>query len=274
MLEYVFMQRALICGAILGIAIPCVGVIVVYKRLSMMGDALSHSSLAGVAAGLIAGIQPVFAATIACLIAGSAIEFVRRHFHGRDELAISIIMSFGIGLAGVLSGFVPNAASFSSFLFGSIVAMGADEVWACIIAGVIVVSMCLMLRREFFLVTLDERSAKLAGVPTNFTNAIFTLVTALAISVGSRTVGALVVSSMMVIPVACAMQLARSWRNTVLLSCTIGFLVSMAGIICSYDFGLKPGGTIVLLGVALFLLILIVNKVRNYVLTAKSKKRA
>jgi zinc transport system permease protein len=256
MFEYAFMQRAFLAGIIIGVAIPCVGVVVVFKRLSMMGDALSHASLAGVAAGLIGGIDPVLGATIACLGAAGAVEAARRRFEGHAELAIAVVMSCGIGLAGVLSGFVPNAASFSSFLFGSIVAVSDDELAAVAAVGTGVLVLCILLRKELFLVTLDERAARVSGVNVRLVNAIFVLMTAFAVSVGARTVGALIVSSMMVVPVACTLQFARGWRQTVIASCAVGLLITALGLTVSYAFGLKPGGTIVLLGIALLLLLI------------------
>lgn len=257
MFEYLFMQRAFIAGLILGVAVPCIGVVVVLKRLSMMGDALSHTSLAGVAGGLIAGISPVLGATIACVAAAFGIEVVRRRFAGHAELAIAIIMSCGIGLAGVLSGFVPNTASFSSFLFGSIVTVDGGELVGVALVGAVVLTVFFLMRKELFLVTMDEDAARLAGVRVQLVNAAFVLLTALTVSVAARTVGALIVSSMMVVPVACALQLCGSWRQTILVSCTIGLLISAVGLTVSYVFGLKPGGTIVLIGVALLAVILI-----------------
>ena len=257
MFEYVFMQRAFIAGLILGAVVPLIGVVVVLKRLSLMGDALSHTSLAGVAGGLIAGIDPVLGATVACVTAAAGIEVVRRRFAGHAEIAIAVIMSCGIGLAGVISGFVPNAASFSSFLFGSIVTVDDGELVGVALAGTAAGAMCLLLRRQLFLVTLDERSARLAGVHVGAMNALFMLITALAVSVAARTVGALIVSSMMVVPVACALQMARSWLQTVLLSCGIGLTITAVGLALSYELGLKPGGTIVLVGVALLASVLL-----------------
>ncbi|RRF91571.1 MAG: metal ABC transporter permease, partial [Coriobacteriaceae bacterium] len=104
--------------------------------------------------------------------------------------------------------------------------------------------------------TLDERAARVSGVNVRLVNAIFVLMTAFAVSVGARTVGALIVSSMMVVPVACALQFARGWRQTVIASCAVGLLITALGLTVSYAFGLKPGGTIVLLGVALLLLLI------------------
>lgn len=254
MFEYAFMQRAFVAGVILGVAVPCIGVVVVLKRLSMIGDALSHTSLAGVAGGLIAGIDPVLGATIACLGAAGVVEVIRRRFEGRAELAIAVVMSCGIGLAGVLSGFVPNAASFSSFLFGSIVTVDDGELKAVAAVGLAVLAVCALMRKELFAVALDERAARVAGVRVRLVNAVFVVVCALAVSVASRTVGALIVSSMMVVPVACALQVARSWRQTIAISCGIGAAITAAGLAASFELGLKPGGTIVLIGVAVLAL--------------------
>lgn len=255
-LQYEFMQHAFLAGIILGAAIPCVGVVVVLKRLSMMGDALSHGSLAGVAGGLAAGIDPVLGATIACLGAAGAIELIRKRFKGHAELAIAIIMSLGVALAGIFSGFVKNSASFSSFLFGSIVAINDSELLAVGAIGLIVIAGCALMRRGLFLVTLDEQAARLAGVRVELVNAAFVIMTALAVSVGARTVGALVVSSMMVVPVACALQIARSWRQAVLISSAVGVAITAVGLVISFELGLKPGGTIILTGIALLLLII------------------
>ena len=263
MFEYAFMNHAFIAGMVLGAAIPCIGVIVVLKRLSMMGDALSHSSLAGVAGGLIAGVDPVAGSVVACLAAAGAIEFVRRRFEGHAELAIAIVMSCGVGLAGVLSGFVPSAASFSSFLFGSIVAISDDELIAAALVGAAVLGACILFRRQLFLVTLDEQAARLAGVRVKAVNALFVILTALTVAVGARTVGALVVSSMMVVPVACALQVAHSWKQSVAISCAVGLAITAAGLVLSFELGLKPGGTIVLVGVVLLLCIIVAKAIAH-----------
>ena len=116
-LEYDFMRRAFIVGILLAIIIPCIGIVVVLKRLSMISDALSHSSLAGVAAGLILGINPIVGAVITCVVSALSIEVIRKKIPRYSEMSIAIVMSAGIGLAGVLSGFVKSAANFNSFLF-------------------------------------------------------------------------------------------------------------------------------------------------------------
>ncbi len=255
--EYDFMRRAFIVGLLLAVIIPCIGIIVVLKRLSMIGDALSHTSLAGVAAGLIMGINPVLGAVVTCVLAALGIEAIRKKIPKYAEMSIAIIMSAGVGLAGVLSGFVKNAANFNSFLFGSIVSISDYEMIIVASISCAVLAAYILLFKELFYVAYDERSARLAGVPVKTVNFIFTILTAVTVSVAARTVGALIVSSMMVVPVACAMQFGKSFKQTVLYSIAFAVAFTAAGLFISYYGALKPGGTIVLTGVLCLLLILL-----------------
>ncbi len=269
--QYDFMRKAFIVGILLAVIIPCIGIIVVLKRLSMIGDALSHSSLAGVAAGLVMGINPVLGAVAACVAAALGIEAIRKKIPKFSEMSIAIIMSAGIGLAGVLSGFVKNAANFNSFLFGSIVAISDFELILVVVISCAVLLAFLLLYKELFYVAFDERAARLAGVPVKIINFIFTILTAITVSVAARTVGALIVSSMMVVPVACAMQFGKSYRQTVLYS--VGFAVgfTLVGLFVSYYARLRPGATIVLAGVACLLLILFIKWLIN-LFTVQARK--
>lgn len=263
MLQYAFMQRALAAGVIIGAAVPLVGVTVVLKRLSMIGDALGHASLAGVAAGLIAGMNPVAGAVVACVSSAFCIEGIRRAMPARADLAVAVIMAAGIGLAGVLSGFVPNSATFSSFLFGSIVTVGDAELAVVVGVGAAVILLCVLFARELFWVALDERAARLAGVRTGLVNAAFVLVCALTVSIASRTVGSLIVSSMMTVPVAAALSVARSWRQSVAVACAVGVASSLAGLTLSFYAGLRPGGAIVLVEVGILVLLITARGIRS-----------
>ena len=252
-LQYAFMQRAFLVGILLAVIIPCIGVIVVFKRLSMIGDALSHTSLAGVAIGLILGINPIVGAMAACLFAAFGIEAIRKKIPRYSELSIAIVLSVGVGLAGVLSGFVKNAANFNSFLFGSIVAISNFETALVVGISILVFFIFIVLYKELFFIAFDEQAAALSGVPVKLVNTVFTILTAITVSVASRTVGALIVSSLMVVPVATAMILAKSYKQTVLQSILFAIAATVIGLVISYYTGLKPGGIIVLTGVFLFL---------------------
>lgn len=257
--QYEFMRRAFLAGLLLAVMIPCIGMIVVLKRLSMIGDALSHTSLAGVAAGLLMGINPIAGAMVACIIAALGIEAVRKKLRRYSELSISIVMSAGVGLAGILSGFVQSSSGFNSFLFGSIVAISDGELWLVVATAIVVLVVFLLLYRELFFVAFDERGARLAGVPVKTVNFIFTILTAVTVSIAARTVGALIVSSMLVIPVVCAMQLGRSFRQTLLLAVGFGVGFTVIGLFTAYYLQLRPGATIVLTGVCVLTVLLVVK---------------
>ncbi|MBP7401510.1 MAG: metal ABC transporter permease [Clostridia bacterium] len=254
-LEFAFMRRAFLVGLLLAVIVPCIGVVTVFRRMSMVGDALSHSSLAGVAVGLLAGFNPVIGAIGASLAGATAIEVIRKRIPRYAEMAIAIVMSAGIGLAGVLSGFVQNAAGFSSFLFGSIVAISDLELGVVVTVAVVVLVSFLLLYKELFYLAYDEQAARIAGVPVRLVGPLFTLLTAVTVSVAARTVGALVVSSLMVVPTACAMTVARSYRQTVVFSAGFGVLFVLIGLTFSYYARLRPGGTIVLVGIACLLVL-------------------
>lgn len=259
LLQYDFMRKAFIVGILLAIIIPCIGIIIVLRRLSMTGDALSHTSLAGVALGLIGGYNPVLGASIACIIAAFGIEFIRKKLPRYAEISIAVVMSCGVGFAGVLSGFVNNSSNFNSFLFGSIVAITDFELWLVVGISLLVMLVFVLLYKELMHMTFDEDSARLSGIPVKTVNTIFTLLTALTVSVASRTVGSLIISSLMVIPVACGMQIGKSFKQTLLCSICFAVLFTVIGLTLSFYQGLKPGGTIVLTGVVFLVLIMLLK---------------
>ena len=260
MFEYEFMRKAFVVGLLLSTIIPCIGVVIVLKRLSMLGDALSHTSLAGVAGGLILGINPVLGSVIFTLISGLSIDVFRKKFPRYSEISIAITMSAGVGLAGVLSGFTSNSAGFSSFLFGSIVAITNFELYLVIILSIFVMLSFILLYKELMYISFDETGAKLIGIRVKLINFIFTILTALTVSIAARTVGALIISSIMVIPVACAMRISKSYKWTVIIAIIIAIISTIIGLTLSFYYGLKPGGTIVLTSIIFLIISMIIKK--------------
>lgn len=255
-----FMQRALIVAILISIITPLIGNIIVLKRLSTIGDALSHSSLAGVAIGLCFGFNPILTAIIFSILSALTIEFIRRSFSNYSEIATAIVLSFAVGITAIFSGFVKNTASFNSFLFGSIVAISPFELYTVIILSVVVLIVMVILYRELFYISFDEESASLSGVHVKTVNLIFTLLTAIVVSIAARTVGALVISSLMIIPVACSMLISRSYKQNAILSVIFAFFFTISGLILTAFFDLKPGGTIVLIGIAVLLVIVLFHR--------------
>lgn len=259
--EYLFMQRAFVVGILLAAVVPlrrngrCLQTSFHDRRCTFPYVALpaSQQDFCWVSIRWRAQQQPVWQRP-------SALRR-RRKLPRYSEMSISIIMSAGIGLAGVLSGFVKNSANFNSFLFGSIVAISDAEMISVIVVSVVVLVLFLLLYKELFYISLDERSARLAGVPVGVVNFIFTIMIAVTVSVAARTVGALMVSSMMVVPVACAMQLGKNFKQTVWYAVGLNVLFMIIGLFAAFYLGLKPGGTIVLVGVAALLIIFIGKRI-------------
>lgn len=248
--QYDFMLRAFFVAAIIAVIAPCIGVPIVLKRLSAIGDATSHSALAGIALGLVLDVNPILGAVLFSLFAVLGIEALRKAFGKYSEIAAVVVMSAGIGLTAVLSGFITNgSANLTSFLFGSIVAVSDFELYLTAGLGVTVIIVSLLLYRELFFVTFDEEAARLSGVKAGAVNLALMTLTAITVSAASRIVGALMISSLLVIPVASAMMIAKSYKQTVWISILLAEAFTMSGLFISYYLDLRPGGTIVLLGV-------------------------
>lgn len=216
-----------------------------------------HSALAGIAFGLLLGINPILGAVMFSIFAVIGIEVFRKSFGKYSEIATVVVMSAGIGLTAVLSGFITNGSTnINSFLFGSIVAITDFELYLTIGLGIAVIITSILLYKELFFVTFDEEAAKLAGVPVGGINLVLMLLTAVTVSVASRIVGALMISSLLVIPVAAAMMIAKSYKQTIWWSIAFAEFFTVAGLFISYYLDLRPGGTIVLLGVVFLIVIM------------------
>lgn len=248
--SYGFMLRAFLTAGIIAIIAPCIGVPIVLKRLSAIGDAASHSALSGIAFGLVFNINPILGAVLFSLFAVLGIEALRKSFGKYSEIATVVVMSAGIGLTAVLSGFIMNGSSnLNSFLFGSIVAISDFEMYLTIVLGIAVIIVSALLYKELFFITFDEEAARLSGVKTGAVNFVLMTLTAVTVSVASRVVGALMISSLLVIPVAAAMMIAKSYKQTMWISILLAEVFTIGGLFISYYLDLRPGGTIVLLGV-------------------------
>lgn len=262
-LNYAFMQRALLTGIILAVALPLIGVTLVLRRTSMMGDALSHISLAGVAGGLAASIDPVLGALVAGVLGAFCINTIRRQMPRYADVAIAVVSAVGAGLAGILSAYIGNTRSLDSYLFGSIVAVSDAELALVVVLGMVVLAFALLFRRALLVLAIDERTARSCGVPVVLVDTIFAVVTGVVVSISARTIGSLVVSSMLVLPVAASLQLTRGYRNAILVAVLISFVCVVIGLICSYYLGWKPGGTVVVLSAAVLVVSLIVARARR-----------
>ncbi|HBT19827.1 MAG TPA: metal ABC transporter permease [Peptococcaceae bacterium] len=252
------MQRALTAGIIVGIICPIIGIFLVLRRLSLIGDTLSHISLAGVAAGLTAGFNATITAMLFALGGSLGIEYLRRHYSKYAELATAITMSSGMGLAVILISLGRgNTASVLCYLFGSIASVTKMDLFIMAAVGLIVVVSIIVLYWPLFFIAFDEEGARIAGIPVNKINLYFTVLTAITVAVSMRIVGILLVSSLMIIPAATSMQIAKSFKASVYISVAAALLSVVSGLVLSFYFSLAPGGTIIMF--SLFILLLVIS---------------
>lgn len=250
MFKYEFMRTAFIVGGILAIIIPLIGVVVVFKGMSMVGDALSHTSLAGITLGIILGVNPLWLAIGLSVVSALVLDYIQRKYPQHKELSIAIVMSLGIGLSALFLNFMHEASNFNTYLFGSIVSIGSSDVGIALILAFIIVVASIYFYRDFFYIAYDEEAALLAGINVRRSSLVFTILTAITVSLASRIIGALVVSSLLVIPIAAAMRITPSYKMTFFISMGFSLMSLYTGLTVSYYLNLAPGGVIVLSSLA------------------------
>jgi zinc transport system permease protein len=256
MFQYVFMQNALMASVLISILFPIVGVFLVLKRYSMMGDTLSHASFAGVAIGLILGYNPILCAFIFTALCGLSIEFLRDYYKKYAELILVILLTFSVGIGITLVSTGKAGANVNSYLFGSILTVTKSDLLIMLVLSVVSIVTLYSLYNELLYITFDEESAKISGVKVKVINYVFALLVGATISVSLRILGILVMSSMIALPVATALQMNKGFKHTLIYSILFGFIDIIFGLFISYYINCAPGGTIALTSVAVLIIII------------------
>jgi len=250
-----FMIKALTAAAVTGLATPAVGTYLVQRRLSLMGDGIGHISVTGVALGILAGTSPTVTAVIVAIIGAVAIEALRASGRASGDVALALIFYGGLAGGLMLVSFAGNGAlALQTFLFGSITTLTSTDVWVSGSLAVVVIVLCLTLLPQLFSVANDEDYARTTGLSVPLYNVLVSVLAAVTVSVAMRTVGLLLVSALLVIPVATAQQFARGFRSTMLSAMVAGLLASVTGVVISAYVDVPPGSTIVLVALAGFAL--------------------
>ena len=252
------MQIAFAVAILLGISLPLVGSTAVYKRLSSSGDALAHSSLAGVAIGLASGLSPLWMSVIACIVSFLFIEVMRKKFAKFSEIGVVIVLSGAIGIAGILSRYT-SASNFDSYLFGSILLISNRELIICSVLTLVIVLFSILFYPQIFSILYSESESKVNRIPVTLLNFIMDLLLSITIAIGSKIVGSLVVSSLIVLPTATALQFRKGYKTTMILSLIFSILSMTIGLTVSYYLDWKPGATIVTLSVILLILVFFIK---------------
>jgi len=249
-----YMQLALAAGLVVGACAPLIGTFLVHKRLSLMGDGVGHVAFAGVAAGLLAGVSPLWTALGAAVVGAVGIEWLRLRGRASGDLALAVFFYSGIAGGVVLTGLAGSLdAGVLSYLFGSILTVSPADTVAIVALGAAILAAVALGWRAMFAVVLDEESARVAGLPVDALSLGLAALAAVTVVAAMRVVGVLLVAALMVLPVGTAQRLARSFRATLAWAVAVGTASVVAGLVAARAAGLAPGATIVLVAAGAFL---------------------
>jgi zinc transport system permease protein len=254
-----FMVRAMLAALFTGLAAPAVGTYLVQRRLALMGDGIGHVAVTGVALGLLTGTSPTWTAVVVATLGAVLIEVIRERGHANGDVALALLFYGGIAGGVLITGIADQRASqLHAYLFGSITTISVGDVWVTMGLAALVVLVCVGLLPQLFAVAQDQEFARVAGLNVRFYNVLVAVLAAVTVTVAMRTVGLLLVSALMVVPVATAQQVTRSFRTTLGLAMVLGTAASVGGLVlsayASYQWRVSPGPTIVVLALAGFVL--------------------
>ena len=264
-LTYGFMQLALLAAFFVGLAAPMVGVFLVQRRLSLIGDGMGHVALAGVAVGVVTHQAPVLTALVFAVLAAVGIELVRARGRTSADVALAVMFYGGIAMGVVVISRGDSPTSLDSYLFGAISLTTEADVKGFAALALLVVGVTWALRPRLFAVANDEEYARATGMRVTALNITLAVLTAVTVVVAMRVVGLLLISALMIVPNATAQLVARSFRSAIRIAVVIGVVCSVGGVTLSYYVDTPAGGTIVLLAIALFLLAASYSSLRDRV---------
>jgi len=252
-LTLAFMQRALIAAALAGLASPAIGTYIVQRRLALLGDGLGHVAIAGVGLALLTGAAPLPLAAVICVAGAVLIELLRQKGRATGDIGLAVLFYGGLA-AGVLMASVAGqgAGGLQSYLFGSLVTVSPGDLRLVVALTAVVLVAAVGWWPQLFAVCADEDYATALGLPVRFYNFLIVVLAAITVATAMRTVGLLLVSALMVIPVATAQNLSRGFAAGLAGAMALGLVVSVGGVFVSYAADLAPGATIVLLSIVLF----------------------
>lgn len=264
-LSYDFMQRALLAVVAISIFAPILGIFLILRRQSLMSDTLSHVSLAGVALGVLLGISPTWSTILVVTVAAVILEYLRTVYKNYMEISTAILMSLGLAVSLMIMSKSNNASSVSldQYLFGSIITISKEQVIALFAIAVIILVLTMLFIRPMYILTFDEDTAFVDGLPVRLMSILFNVVTGIAIALTIPAAGALLVSTIMVLPASIAMRLGKNFTSVIFIGILIGFLGMVAGIFLSYWWETPASATITIIFIGIFLIISIFSLLKK-----------
>jgi zinc transport system permease protein len=273
-LQYGFIQRALVSGVAVAITCSVVGLFLVLRRQSLFADALSHMAFGGIAIGLFANLYPIWTAFIVSIFAALGITKLRESTKIPPDSAVAVLLSAGLAVGVILIGLAGGfTLDLYSFLFGSILLVSMQDQEIILVASALILSILYFIYRELVYIAFDEEQAQVSGINVSRLNYIFIVLASIVVITSIRLVGVLLISSLIVIPNITAMMFGKGFKKTAMISVSIGILSVLTGIVISYIMNLAPGGTIVLVSVTVFLAAIITRDLNKRTMTGSRQRK-
>ncbi len=248
-----FMQRALIAAILTGLVAPAIGTYVVQRRLSLLGDGLGHVAIAGVGLALLTHSSPLPVAVLVCIAGAVGIELLRERGRATGDVALAVLFYGGLASGVLMAGAAgQGAGTLSNYLFGSLTSVTSQDLAIVAVLGVVVLVAAVGLAPQMFAVCADEDFARVLGLRVRAYNLLIVVLAAITVTTAMRTVGVLLVSALMVIPVATSQNLFKGFRAGLYGAMAIGVVVAISGVFGSFYANVPPGAFIVVLAIAAF----------------------
>lgn len=248
-----FMIRALIAAFLAGLIAPAIGLYIVQRRLALLGDGLGHVAIAGVGLALATGTAPLPMAVAVCVAGAVIVELLRQSGKATGDVGLAILFYGGLAAGVLLTGLSgQGTGALAQYLFGSLLTLSEADLWVIVVLGLLVLVPAVGMLPQLFAATTDEEYARTLGLPVRRYNLLIVVLAAITVTVSMRTVGLLLVSALMVVPVASASNLLRGFRTTLYGAMGLGVASALLGVVGSYFGDVAPGSLIVLVAIGFF----------------------
>ncbi len=262
--SYPFVTRALVSGVLISLAASLLGVNLVLKRFSMLGDGLSHVSFGTAAIALALGVAPLKLSIPIVIIAAVLLLRLNKSSRMKGDAAIAVVSSgalaIGIAVATVTTGFNTD---ISNYMFGSILSMSQSDLYISIAVSVVVILLCILFYNKFLVVSFDEDFALASGTRVSFYNTLSAVLTAVVVVIGMRMMGALLISSIITVPVLSAMRVCKRYKSVNCLAAVISVSAFTAGLIISFFYDIPAGASVVIVNLIVFVLMSALSKIKS-----------
>lgn len=264
MFSYEFIQRAFLGGILVSLCASLLGVSLVLKRYSMIGDGLSHVSFGALSIAIACGVAPLKFAIPVVMIAAFLLLRLAENGKIRSDAAIAMVSASALAIGVIVTSLTTGLSTdIYSYMFGSILAMSKDDVLVSVILSVVVMMMFLLCYHRVFAVTFDDRFSKATGVKVGMYNTLISVFTAVTVVIGIKMMGAMLISSLIIFPALTSMRVFKSFLSVTICSAILSVINFTIGLVCSYAFSIPAGAGVVVVNLGMFILFCVIAMVRK-----------